>query len=52
MVAGVLNVLALMWLLPGHGAVRAAQVVLVVEVWIVLAFAWRARRVWAKAGAA
>ncbi|GGP22803.1 oligosaccharide flippase family protein [Silvimonas iriomotensis] len=50
-VAGIINVAGLLLFLPGHGAVRAAQVVLLVETWIVLAFWWRARRVLKEAAA-
>lgn len=50
-VAGVINVLGLLILLPGHGAVRAAQVVLAVETYIVVAFWWRARKVLMEAAA-
>ncbi len=49
MLAGVANVVALMLLLPGAGAIRAAQVVLAVETFIVVAFWWRARVVLAEA---
>ncbi|WP_035058805.1 flippase [Andreprevotia chitinilytica] len=49
-VAGVLNVGLLMLLLPGAAqpAIRAAQVVDVVEAYIVAAFWWRARRIHAE----
>ncbi|KPC49134.1 oligosaccharide flippase family protein [Amantichitinum ursilacus] len=56
MIAGAGNVLALLVLLPGaptgEGAIRAAQVVLTVESFLVLAYWWRARTVWAEARAA
>lgn len=50
-IAGGANVVALAVLLPGHGAIRAAQVVLAVETYILLAFWWRARTVLARAAA-
>ncbi|MBM3117231.1 oligosaccharide flippase family protein [Jeongeupia naejangsanensis] len=42
-VAGVVNVGLLLLLLPGRGAVAAAQIVVAVEVFILMAFWWRAR---------
>ncbi|GHD66837.1 flippase [Jeongeupia chitinilytica] len=41
--AGVVNVGLLLLLLPGRGAVAAAQIVVAVEVFILAAFWWRAR---------
>lgn len=45
--AGLLNIILMCWWVPGsaHGGLRAAQSVLTVELFIVLAFWWQARRI-------
>ncbi|WP_297575873.1 oligosaccharide flippase family protein [uncultured Deefgea sp.] len=52
-VAGILNVILMCWWVPGsaQGGVRAAQSVLCVELFIVLAFWWRARPIFRQANA-
>ncbi|WP_247646407.1 oligosaccharide flippase family protein [Deefgea sp. CFH1-16] len=51
--AGILNVILMCWWVPGsaQGGVRAAQSVLCVELFIVLAFWWRARPIFRQAPA-
>lgn len=50
--AGLLNVALMCWWVPGsaHGGLRAAQSVLTVEAFIVLAFWWQARKIHAEHG--
>lgn len=50
--AGLLNVALMCWWVPGsaHGGLRAAQSVLTVEGFIVLAFWWQARKIHAEHG--